>query len=504
MGDVARRGLWHLEQVLLLLLLSCDSAGVADPAPEVIDPVAHLARVSLDLRGIRASPEELLDVLQSPGKVQEYAEQWVAEPAFAEQMAWHYNERLHTAVAMRSTPRRYVLSEPQHRAMGWAPLEHVRQIIAEDRNFTEVVTAQSIPVSVVQAQTLGWSEPAQDWDVAPVPDGRPMAGILSSPTLWLVIDGDATSMNRQRANAVARIFLCTDFLDREGDFEFALAPEDLQSSEQATQTQDACRSCHAALDPLAAALGGFSERSVAEPIEQAAVYSTFTQDWFRSWVEPAYYGAPLGDLADLGEQVAADPRYGLCTTRYVAESLLGRGLRESDPLLEWGPTASVQAGALALVQTPEYRSTELRTLSNSQLYSMAVDLGERLGGGELSERFEPLLWSPDRRVLAGGGDDFEVLEENKTPSLGHHLSMAWVARELAVAVSLAGPRNETEVRIEIVRLHTLILSQQVLPASPEVDALWQLFQAAGAWDTPEVAWDVVLQALVRHPKALVY
>ena len=496
--------MWHLEVVLLLLLISCDPAPLTESPVEVISPSAHLARISLDLRGVRASPEELQQVSQDPEKVQEYAELWVSEPAFAEQMAWHYNKRLHTAVAMRSTPRRFVLSESQQRAMGWAPLEHVRQIISEDRDFGQVVTAQALPVSAVQAQTLGWTEPDSEWAVEPVPDGRPMAGLLSSPTLWLVVDGDATSMNRQRANAVARIFLCADFLDREGEFEFALAPEDLQSSEQSTQTQAACQSCHAALDPLAAALGGFSERSVNEPIEEAAAYSTFTQDWFRAWVEPAYYGAPLGDLAHLGEQVAADPRYGLCTTRFVAESLLGRPLSQSDPLLEWGPTSSVQARAVELVQTPEYRSVDERTLSNEQLYSVAVGLGRALGAGDLSETFEPLLWSPERRVLAGGGDDFAVIEDNTTPSLGHHLSMAWVARELAQAVSLAGPRDEAEVRAQIVTLHTLILSRELQASDPQVDALWQLYQDAGAWESPEVAWDVVLQALVRHPAALVF
>jgi hypothetical protein len=493
-----------LQSVLLLLLLSCDSAGDLTPTVEVIEPVAHLARMSLDLRGIRASPEELLDVRLNPGKVQEYAQLWVSEPAFAEQMAWHYNARLHTAVALRSTPRRFELSETEHRELGWAPLEHVRQIIAEDRNFSEVVTAQSLPLGQAQAQALAWPEPAQAWSLEVPPDGRPMAGLLSSPTLWLVIDGDATSMNRQRANAVARIFLCADFLDREGEFEFALAPEDLQASEAAAQSQDACQSGHAALDPLAAALGGFSERSVNEPIDEAAVYSTFTQNWFRSWVEPAYYGAPLGDLAHLGEHIAADPRYGLCTTQFVAESLLGRALQDSDPLLEWGPTASVQDRALQLTQSAQYRSPQGRTLSNEQLYSVAVDLGERLGGGDLSQRLEPLLWSPERRVLAGGSDDFAVLAENGTPSLGHHLSMAWVARELAQAVSLAGPSNESEVRAQIAELHTLILSEPVLPEDPQVDALWQLYLDAGAWDTPEVAWDLVLQALVRHPQALVY
>lgn len=471
--------------------------------------MAHLARLSLDLRGVRASPEELAVVRTNPGAIPDFVSAWLAEPAFAEQMAWRYNQRLHTAVALRATPRSFPMSEAEHRAMGWAPLAHVQQVLAQDRPFSEVVTAQALPQHPDQAAALGWPHSGEAWATAVPPDGRPMAGILSSPTLWLVIDGDATSMNRQRANAVARVFLCADFLDREGSFEFSIAPEELQESESAAATDPACQSCHAALDPLAALFGGFSERSVNQPLAQAALYSTFTEDWFRSWTEPAYYGAPIGDFSELGPAIAQDPRFDRCTTQFLAESLLGRPLEAEDPLVDWhqgylDQDRQLRAFVADFVETADYRSPQGRTLSNEQLYFVALDLAERLGGGDLSEVLSPLLWSPERRVLAGGSDDFAVLEPNTTPSLGHHLSMAWVARELALAVSLAGPANERQVREQIAWLHGLILSHPVEPESAEVDALWQLYQDAGAWDTPELAWDTVLQALIRHPQALVY
>ena len=52
--------------------------------------------------------------------------------------------------------------------------------------------------------------------------------------------------------------------------------------------------------------------------------------------------------------------------------------------------------------------------------------------------------------------------------------------------------------------HGRFLSEPVAADSPEVDRLEALWQAAGGSEDPARAWELVVEALLRHPRALLY
>ncbi len=484
----------------LPLLFACaDGSPAKDSAQEVLieepaetlEPGPWAARASLDLRGRRISAEELARVEADPAVLEELVELWVSEPAFAERMAWRYNDRAHVATHFLATPARDFTSASEEalRALGWEPLELVRRVILADLPFSEVVTAGWLPRHPAQAELLGWSHGGDDWEAYGAPDERVMSGLLSSSSFWLRYDGDLTNYNRRRANAIADVFLCSNFLERDTSFEFDLAPEDLLDMEDAIRNDAACATCHDALDPLAASLGGFAERSVAAPLDELVLYSLHDEAYYRGWRPPAWFGVPVGDLADLGERLAEDPRFASCATRAFAEGLLGRGLEPADPLVEWtrgfqDEGLRVSALAREVVLGPEYGAADQRVLRPDQI-------GDVLVGHGLDPDFaERLSFEVDVKVLAGGSDDDEVLNGNTHPSLGHHLALSWAGRELAA--TRAAP--EGAVREALAELHQEFLGRPA--TSSELDGLETLQAAAG--------WPGVYEGLVRHPEFLIY
>ena len=136
-----------------------------------------------------------------------------------------------------------------------------------------------------------------------------MAGLLSSRVLWMRYTADTFNFNRQRASALSRMFLCADFLDRDGTFEFNALADSLANVEEAIRTEPGCISCHSALDPLAAFFGGFSELSTDLLLVPTPLFSR--QCAWASAIQKKPFGQPE-ILADLGDFVAADPRYTVC------------------------------------------------------------------------------------------------------------------------------------------------------------------------------------------------
>ncbi len=468
-----------------------EDSAVPEPIPETLDAVAWAARASLDLRGLRASAEELQRVEDEPAVLEELVTTWIAEPAFAERMSWRYNDRAHVATHFVAEPYRDFSQVPEATllALGWEPLEMVRMTIQADQPFSDIVTADWLPRHPAQAALLGWSHAGEGWVPYGPPDERPMAGVLSSTSFWLRYDGDKNNFNRRRANAIADVFLCADFLQRDTSFEFQLAAEDLQDMEEAIRNDQACTTCHDALDPLAASLGGFAERSVPAPMDELGLYSLHDEAFYRGWRSPMWFGTPVGDLSDLGRRLAEDPRFATCAVRTFSEGLLGRELQASDPLLEWTETfldedMRVSALAREVVLGPEYGAPEQRTLHPDQLAAVLVGLGLDVDtAGRLSV-------DVDLKVLAGGSDDNQVLSGNARPSLGHHLALAWAGRELAAV----RPAPEGEVREGLAALHVEFLSRAASPE--ELDQLEALHAAAG--------WPGVVEGLVRHPEFLIY
>ncbi|MEC8424110.1 MAG: hypothetical protein VX000_10055, partial [Myxococcota bacterium] len=338
--------------------------------------------------------------------LEDYAAAWVREDAFLDRVAWIWNDAVHTAVWGSSYTRFGDLSFDQWRVMGQEPLRIVRAVVEEGRPFSDVVTSAQLQIHPTLAGL--WEDPVPagaGWRWGAPGDDRPVAGMLSTNALWLRYTADALNHNRQRANAVARIFLCSDFLDREGGFTFQIDPADLTSVELAVRTEPACVTCHAALDPLAGFFGGFSQRSDPFPLPVYARYSPFMADFFAASVPPAYYGSPGRDLVDLGAFIADDPRFAACAAERFYIGLVGGPPATLSARESWAAefvASGLDARDLAtrIVASDAYGADESRMLTPEQLQTAFADLLWWSPGGAADDGLNPLSWSVEHRLLA--------------------------------------------------------------------------------------------------------
>jgi ATPase subunit of ABC transporter with duplicated ATPase domains len=75
--------------------------------------------------------------------------------------------------------------------------------------------------------------------------------------MWWRYPSNGSNYHRGRANAVSRIFLCSDYLSRPVIFPRDLDLTDEELVLNAIRTNPACVNCHVSLDPLASYLSGF-------------------------------------------------------------------------------------------------------------------------------------------------------------------------------------------------------------------------------------------------------
>lgn len=467
----------------------------ASPAAPAVTGARHVARLSLDLRGTRPSAEEL-----AAGVDDAFLDGLLSDPRFAARMRWVWNDALQTAVWGASYTRFGTLSFAEWRALGAEPLDLIEQVIAADRPLSDMVTAQTLPLSATLVDLYGLPPDSHGTDTD-YGDGRPMAGVLSTNALWLRYTADEVNHNRTRANTVARVFLCSDFLDREGGFRFEVDPSALSAIEAAVSSEPACLSCHAALDPLARFFGGFAPRSDNHPLEQYVHYSGHQhQRLLAEEGPPAYYGHPAADLADLGALIAADPRFWRCATRRLYTGLTRQAPTpaEEDRLtaLLLASGGSARALVREIVQTDAYLDPAWRLLRPEQLTTSIPDALGWTHGDALEDGLNDLTWDPELRVLAGGTDDNTITTPNSRPGVGLLVAATGAARRAAAAVAPEDLGDEAEARQILADWHTRLLSAPIDPDDPALDPLLDLADSHG----PAAA----LEALLRHPQGLLY
>ncbi|MDG1481750.1 MAG: DUF1549 domain-containing protein [Myxococcota bacterium] len=494
---------------------------LADTGPQ-LEGVAWLARASLDLRGTRPSLDEIAAVQADPDAMASLIDEMLEDPRFPERMAWLWNDTLHTAV-WGAGYTRFEWDFQTWKAIGWEPLAVIQLVLEDRRPFSDIVTATQTPVQADLSAAWDLPESGTAWSWGSYDDGRPMAGILSTNALWLRYTADAVNFNRTRANTVATTLLCSDFLDREGGFDFDINPADLALVESAVSTQPACLSCHATLDPLSLFFSGFAQKSDNHPQYQYVHYSEHQnlELLAESSGAPSYYGHPGSDLSDLGAMIAADPRFYQCATeRFIT------GLTRQDPDAEsldslsraFSESGNTRALVRSIVNSQAYRAAGLRVLPPEQLYTALSDLGAWDPGTQQDEGLKALAWDPELRVLGGGTDDVTVLQRNQRPGVGNSVMMAWAARQMAydaintdlsrsepllLTIAELNSTDEPTVRAQLAEWHTRFLSMPVEADSPEIDALYDLWVAFDE-ETDLHPWPQTLAALIRHPRMVMY
>ena len=525
--------------IAALLVLSCATELaapiVAEDATTEPLPTPRLARrLSLDLRGVLPSEAELDAVEADPAALDDLRTEWLADPRLEDRVVAMLAEQWHTRVDVFDIEwRDYDLDESEEfafeRSVGEEPLRLAARVVVEDRPWSDVVTSQTTVANEMLAELWPLErEPGDGWQPATYTDGRPMSGVLSTNGLWWRYNTNRSNMNRRRAAVIVDLLLCEDLLGRPVSFSAGDTLADADGTEDAVHTEPSCLSCHAAIDPIAATLFGFwwvSQYSVEEETYYHAERELLGPAWLE--VEPAWFGAPLGGLADLGPHVAADARFSRCAVETFAE-----GLWRRPPTLE--DRATIEAlnddfeaddlrvpGLLdALTRTESYvaaaaweREDErpVRMLSPDQLGTALADL---TGFRWEAEGYDQLANDDiGVRVLLGGVDGHSVYRPQAEPGLSWALTLKRLAEAAATtavdrdlvdgegllldAVDLEHTPDDLVFSEQIAALHWRLLAERADEATLDgLTGLWlDVHEDHGARE----AWIAVLSALLRDP-----
>lgn len=540
------------------LLLACGGEAPADKATPgamteadipALAPAALLSRISLDLRGTRPTLEELAAVQADPAALDGLVAAMVDDPRFGVRVRQIYAEIYLTKADY------YYISAAQFgleddigfaRAVGEEPLRVVERIATEDLPYTEVVTGDWTVANELLASIAPLDYPAggEGWQVAHYTDGRPAAGVLATNGLWWRYTSTDSNANRKRANQVSRILLCNDYLSRPITFDRNIDLLDEQAVADAIHENPACVNCHTSLDPIAAYFFGFWAYDYTSALEVRA-YHPDREHLYASYLDtsPAWYGAPGASLADLGQQIAGDPRFPECAVEQVYRALLRRDptLDDTNPLV--AHREAFLAGELRLkplflsvVADARYRAAPVDDPATEALGAVPMKL---LTVDQLASSVEDITgfrWdyagydmldndTVGLRTLAGGVDGQTVTESATSPSATLLLvqeRLAEAAASHVVTTESALPQADralfTEIDgtetpesgrdamvAQIQRLHLRLFGHTIAADGPEVEGnlgLWSELYAADG--DAGAAWRGLLSALLRDPDFVLY
>lgn len=535
--------------LLLVFSLSCapepgdSEAEVAEAWPEM-SARRLLVRISLDLRGIRPSEEEIAAVEADPAALDTLMDAWLEDERFPARLVDLYNDLFLTRSEYYSldTSVLDLDSTPLFlRSVGEEPLRLLAEVAAEDLPYTALVTADWTMADEQLASVDPLDYPAGEtgWKKAHYTDGRPAAGVLSTNGLWWRFVSTDSNANRKRANTVARLFLCEDYLKRPIEFDRNVNLLEDDAVAEALDSNPGCVNCHSSLDPLASYFYGFYWYNYTSPFEAARYHPERENLWATATgVAPGYYGTPGYTLEDLGRSLASDPRFPTCAVEQAFKLLLRREPTLADQERLNAHREAFLAGDLtfralfrSLVHDAAYRAGDTddelavpeKLATVEMLASQVVDL---TGFHWTYADYDMLATDTyGLRTLGGGVDGYTVTSSATAPSATSALVLEAVA-EASSAYAVAAeqemaaedrrlfreidfdetPESDAEAMVaQIVALHLRIFGNRVDADGEEVAAnlaLWSdLYAVEGR---PAAAWQGLLSALLRDPDFVLY
>jgi len=557
--------------------------------------VDFLIRASTALRGIRPSIDQMEQVVADPDAIEDIVDAYLESPEFLEVMKDLHAETL--LLRTDATPQLPALgimdgenSASLYHSTTNEPLEMITYIIGNDRPYTEVVTADYVLSNRVVADMYGldYDDEGPEWQVTTYSDGRPTAGLLSSPEMMIRHESNAANFHRARANLVASAFLCEDFNDRDITIEGGIDIADEFEVANAVRTQPACVNCHQALDPLAAYFWGFRGTIHANEIVQAydddcswdygeglfptlgpsflpkyycyplKQYTVADEGEWQAWDlrEPGFYGKPARDLSEVGDLIAADPRFAQCVSRqffgwmthlepdtvpmdtvvslqadFVASGFDAKALAKAvvmhDSFRASGDTEPGGGHLVARMRAirPEQYARTLEDLTGYRWFAdvdgLSCDDGPR--GDECWGTVD--LSVSDRygfRTMAGGIDGYYTVRPTHVPTPVKLLVNSQLSFEAAAWVVDADapldPQDrrvfwdvdpssvdETAARAQLATLHARLFGELELQ-SEEIDASWELFSSMLGVTGGDAnrAWKLTLGTLLQDPRMFWY
>lgn len=534
--------------MVILALLACAEPAQEPAALVPLDDVRLARRISIDLRGVVPSTEEL-DRAED-AQLDALVDAWLDDPRFEEHLADALAEDwLLRPDSLRVGPDEFGLDVSDHafaRAFGNEPARLMARVAALDRPWTEIVTADWTMGNDVMARIvdLTFDDPSDraEWRVARYTDGRPADGVLSTSGLWLRYHTTIFNYNRGRAAALSRLLLCVEFGERPVPF----APDigtSADEQEAAVRSDPGCLACHAALDPLGGTLFGFwpfEDMDGEELIRYHPERERYSE--VATGAVPAYFGTPVEASVQLGALVAADPRFAQCSAQRTAARLWGRPPTEDelgevaalrDTLVSSG--WSMKTLIRAVLATDDYRVGSLgdgatdaqiasvrarRSLSTAALASVVEDLtGFRWTYDGVDELDSD---TTGYRALLGGADGVVVRTVNTAPTASQAATLQRLAEQagaFVAAADLAASRSERRLvgttvdaaalspgdpalDEEIEVIHRRVVG--VRPTSDERAELRDLYGAVASSDGSAAGWAAVVSTLLRDPAVWTY
>lgn len=550
--------------LVLGLLLAGGPSACGSDAVRGDDPGIEARRVSMALRGVPPSLGELTLVRQEPTALRALTDQWLADPRFAETVAdWHAEMLWLRHDTEAPLPPRGPLEGEDRGAIGdsmaEAPLRSVVRLVREGASYRSLFEGRQVSVDARTAAVWGLPyEPGfGGWQTASLPAELPAAGILVDPNLWSRHISSDTNHHRARANLVHRVWLCEDLSARTlelGDLDLS----DADAVTDAVRTDPGCVGCHETLDPLASAFAGW--RRYITPSEVAAAYDAGCEDADFCYPlglyapasvptaadlalpEPALAGRPVADLAELGQALVDDPRFGTCVARQMAAYLRQQSLSEVPSaeaerlgrrFVDSGHDLTVLAREIVLSDRFRAQGGEVGPLL-ARPEQVARTVADRtgftwLGDPDAGSCPDHGCWGPvdlmtnarwGYREIAGGMDGYHSHQPVHQPQPLRHLAVGRLAEEAAgqVVGHEAGlPPSERRlltrielddtdperVQVQLQALHEALLGES--PESTELPPLYALWSGAHqASGSTERAWAAVIAAMLQAPELRVY
>lgn len=528
-----------------ILLTSCAPEPESNMSLKLLEPRDQLIRLSVDLRGVHPSEEELISIENSPHLYEDFVDRYLEDPRYLERMRQIFNQRYLTRTGDTYGQSVDGFSNIEvASAIGDEPLQLLTYIIDNDLPYTDIVTAQYTMANPLLAEVwnLDSEQTESGWSTAVYTDGRPHAGILSMNALWQRYPSMGGNANRHRANALSKVLLCDDYLSRPVVISRAAVDQLTTDPENAIATNSSCQSCHSSLDPLASHFYGFFPLMEDD---DTTVYRPENEEGWRDYTgkESAYFGTPTANLTELGEAISIDPRFVDCAVRTVFEGLTQREYTDDDWTEFQGHREAFEASEMSIrhltrsiVMTDEYivknveddqlaeRMTGVKIVNPHQLSNIIEDItGYTWTMNGVNILTNQGLGVP---VLLGGLDGANVSKRNYNPSVGltfvqERLAQAagWNVAQHDLDPNREGdsillhyvtyedtPANNPEAFEEQFRFLYLRITGHALKENAtepqDLMLLWDQLHSIKA--SPTLAWAGVISAVLRDPAVIVY
>lgn len=537
-----------------------DDTGDTGPEPVYLEPAEHLTRISMAIRGVRPSVQELAAVQADPEALPGIVDDYLDDPRFGTIIRDLHNDALLTLIDFLVFPAGFVPKDPLadvdvyrlNRSITEAPLRLVEHVVVNDLPYSEIVTADYTLADRVVSEVWGipYDGDGDTWELSQWQDERDHAGILSDPWLFQRFQSTVSNANRGRANAISRALLCYDFLSRDIEVDASVNLADPDAVANAVVENPACASCHQGLDPLAGFLKDWSP--VYVPSDVTYPHDSYEPDIFvnigATVRDPNYFGQAGEGLADLGHFIAEDPRFSLCAAKRFYAYLhqvnlddvpLETAAQLQSELVDSGMSA--KALVRAIVLDDEFRVSHAEPDAEGVLDPVGVKKARPVQLSLLFDDLTGFRWRTDLTefdlapidllddsflgygVLMGGIDSLFVTQPSHTYSATASLVLRNLAREAAnfvVDEDFANPdlgsrhllrqvsdtdTSEVLVREQLSDLHLRILARARPTDDPEIDRSYTLFQAAleHSGNVPR-AWKVTLTALLQDVEIAYY